>query len=163
METKGPSNKNAAQAAQAIVGDFHIGSRPAAAQIVGTVSFSQSCSYRDQQAFHDAKDRHRIATGSQKDWDGTGKRYGWRVGKVRSLTTPVPVQSTGQTGLGECSHSVVFAAPTGDDHNDWRPSAKEGSRGCPDGQEASASSSSSVGNNGAAGHSAPFQRQAKML
>ena len=163
VETKGPSIKDAAQAAQAIVGDLHIGSRPAAAQIVGTVSFSKSCLYRDQQAFHDAKDRHRIAIGSQKDWDGTRERYWWRVGKVRSLATPVPVQRTGQTGFSERSYSVVFAAPTGDDHNDCRPSAKEGSRGGPNGQEASASSSSSVGNNGAAGHRAPFQRQAKKL
>ena len=159
VETKGPSMKDAAQAAQAIVGDSHIGSRPAAAQIVGTVSFSKSCLYRDQQAFHDAKHRHRIAIGSKKDWDGIREKYRWLVGKVRSLATPVPVE-TGQTGFDKRPYSVVFAAPTGDDHNDCRPLAKEGSRGCSNGQEASASSSSSVGNNGAAGHPAPFQRQA---
>ncbi len=45
--------------------------------------------------FQNARDRHRIAVGSKFDWDGSGARFGWRVGSVRALAKPVPVESTG--------------------------------------------------------------------
>ena len=108
VETKGPHTK---AATNAIVGDLQIAPRPSAAQIVGTISFASAFQYDSKQIFQEARDSHRIAVGSKFDWDGGGARYGWRVDKVRSLVTPVPVGTTGQTGFGEREFSVVFAAP----------------------------------------------------
>ena len=64
----------------------------------------------DTSAFHSARDRHRIAEGSNYDWDGQGVRYGWRVGSVRALTKAVPVGATGMTGFGARSFEVTFAS-----------------------------------------------------
>ena len=86
-ETKGPCAK---ASANAILTDIQIASRPPAAQIVGTISFASAQLYSDKQAFHEARDRHRIKAGSKFDWDGSvmGRLYGWRVGRVRALAEP---------------------------------------------------------------------------
>jgi hypothetical protein len=97
VETKGPSTN---ASANAIVSGFKIVPRPSAAQIVGTVRSVSAYPFGSKQAFHDARDSHRIAVGSKFDWDGSGALYGWRVGSVRALAKAVPVGSTGQTGFG---------------------------------------------------------------
>ena len=79
----------------AIVGGLQIAPRPSVAQIVGTVRFAGAHPYGSVEDFQNARDRHRIAVGSKFDWDGSGARYGWRVGSVRALAKPVPVESTG--------------------------------------------------------------------
>ncbi len=86
----------------------HIAPRPTKAQIVGTVVFSHSSAYSSLSEFGAARDRHRIAEDSQHDWDGRGARYAWHVARVRSLSHPVEVASTGQTGFGPRSFSVSF-------------------------------------------------------
>ena len=96
--------------AKALLTDIQIASRPPAAQIVGTISFASAQLYSDKQAFHEARDRHRIKADSKFDWDDSGAIYGWRVGRVRALAEPIPVGTTGQTGFGARSFSVVFAA-----------------------------------------------------
>ena len=96
----------------AIVGDLPIAPRPSAAQIIGTVTFADAHEYDSKTTFHEHRQRHCIAEGSQHDWDGCAERYCWRVAKVRALATPVPVQ-TGQTGFSKrhssASQTVVFA------------------------------------------------------
>ena len=108
VETKGPTNK---AMKNAIVGDFDIPPQPNAAHIVGTVTFSKDTKrYKDQNTFHQARDKHCISEGSEKyDWDGAGVRFGWQVNKVRALTTPMPIASTGQTGFGLRYYPVTFA------------------------------------------------------
>ena len=111
VETKGKTNKTTRRTNGAIVGDFHIPPRPNAAHIVGTVTFSKDTKrHKDQNSFHQARDKHCIAEGSDKDWDGTGDCFGWQVSKVRALTTPMPIASTGQTGFGRMRYyPVTFA------------------------------------------------------
>ena len=91
METSG---SHAKADTNAIIGDMQIAPRPKAAQIVGTVSFAGAELYGSKETFQDARDSHRIAAGSRFDWDGSGVRYGWRVGKVRELAHPVSVATT---------------------------------------------------------------------
>ena len=106
VETKGPTEK---AMKNAIVGDLHIPPRPIAAHIVGTVTFSCSHQYQDQNTFHQARDKHCIAQGSQNyDWDGTSDCFGWQVSKVKALTTPMPIPSTGMTGFGPRYYPVTY-------------------------------------------------------
>ena len=112
---------------------------------MGTIRFAGAHPYGSEQDFHNAKDRHRIAVGSKFDWDGIGTRYCWRVDSARPLAKPVPVGSTGQTGFGARSFSVVFAM-TAAQHGivDDPPEAKgvamkpgsASTSGCPDGAAA---------------------------
>ena len=67
VETQGPCKK---AMKNAIFGDIDIAPRPNAAHIVGTVIFSQSHQYKDQNTFHQARDKHCIAQGS-KNTTGT--------------------------------------------------------------------------------------------
>ena len=107
VETKGPTNK---AMKNAIVGDIDIAPRPNAAHIVGTVIFSQSHQYKDQNTFHQARDKHCIAQGLKKyDWGGTSDCFGWQVSKVKALKTPMPIASTGMTGFGPRYYPVTFA------------------------------------------------------
>ena len=106
VETKGHCAK---ASANAILTDIQIASRPAAAQIVGTIRFACSQPYYDKQAFHEARCRHRIKAGSLFDWDDHHPIYGWRVDSVRALTVPINVGRTGQTGFEARGFSVVFA------------------------------------------------------
>ena len=62
---------------------------PKKAQIVGTVTFSHSDEYGSLQAFRADWKNRRIVEGGQYDWDGTGRRYAWRVSAVRRLAQPV--------------------------------------------------------------------------
>jgi len=107
VETKGPTNK---AVKNAIVGDFDIPPQPNAAHIVGTVTFSHSHQYKDQNTFRQARDKHCIAQGSKKyDWDGTSDCFGWQVSKVKALKTPMPIASKGMTGFGPRYYPVTFA------------------------------------------------------
>ena len=106
VETKGPTNK---PMKNAIVGDVHIPPRPIAAHIVGTVTFSYSHQYKDQNTFHEARNKHCIAEASEYDWDGTSDCFGWHVSKVRALTTPMPIASKGMTGFGPRYYPAIFA------------------------------------------------------
>ena len=109
VETKGPSKK---AMKNAIFGDIDIAPRPNAAHLVGTVTFSQSHQYKDQNTFHQARDKHCVAEGAEKyDWDGTGNRqsFGWQVSKVKAFTTPIPAVSTGTTGFGSRYYPATFA------------------------------------------------------
>ncbi len=171
VETKGPHAK---AGTNAIVGDLQIAPRPSAAQIVGTVRFASAHPYGSEQVFHNARDSHRIAVGSKFDWDGSGARYGWRVGQARALAKPVPVGSTGRTGFGARSFAVVFATTAAQhDPGHGSPEAKgvptkSGTailRGCPDGAVSVGPSSvsggsSSCGKEGPPHQRDPFQRQA---
>jgi len=104
---------------------------------VGTIRFASAQPDSNKQAFHKARDRHRIKVGSKLDWDGNRAIYGWRVGSV-----PIPVGTTGQTSFGARSFSVVFAT-TAAQHDpsdnvragkdDLRKSVIASRRGCPDG------------------------------
>ena len=107
METRGPSARSTTNA---ICDDLELAPRPHAAQIVGTVSFDSAHLYDSWSAFHSARDRHRIAEGSNYDWDGKEVCYGWRVGSVRALRQPVPIGSTGMTGFAPRSFQVAFAS-----------------------------------------------------
>ena len=175
METKGTHTK---ASTNAIVGGLQIAPRPSVAQIVGTVRFAGLHRYGSVEDFQNARDRHRIAVGSKFDWDGSGARYGWRVGSVRALAKPVPIGSTGQIGIGARSFSVVFAtAAAQHGPGDGSPEAKSvpmkpdiaSPRLCPDGAvsvgplSASSGSSSNCGKEGALHQRAPFQRQADRL
>ena len=88
----------------AICDDLELAPRPYAAQNVGTVSFDSAPMYVNTlSAFHSASDRHRIAKGSNDDWDGKGVRYGWRVG------------SSALTGWDTCeAHALIQALTTAD-------------------------------------------------
>lgn len=66
-----------------------MGSRPAKAQIVGTVIFSRAARYTDITSFRDDAWRHCIKEGGNKDWDGNGVRYAWHVKAVRTLKQPI--------------------------------------------------------------------------
>ena len=106
VETKGPVNN---KGNNAILNGIQIADRPTAAQIVGTIRFASAQQYYNKQAFHDARDRHRIKAGSKFDWDDNRRIYGWQVSSVRALAAPIPVGATGQVGLGVRGFSVVFA------------------------------------------------------
>ena len=111
VETKGTHIK---ASTNAILGRSLIAPLPSVAQIVGTVRFKGAHPYGSVEDFQNARDRHRIAVGSKFDWDGSGARYGWRVGSVRALDKPVPIGSTGPRGIGARSFSVVFATAAAD-------------------------------------------------
>ena len=109
VETKGPVvDKDT----NAILTGIQIAARPTKPQIVGTISFASAQRYSNKQAFHEARDRHRIKVGSKFDWDGNSALYGWRVGRVRALAEPIPIGRTGQTGFSPRGFSVVFATTT---------------------------------------------------
>ena len=84
---------------------------PKKAQIVGTVTFSGSDEYGSLCAFRADRRNHRIAKGGQYDWDGTGKRYAWRVSAFRRLEQPAPhpggINASGFRKF--FSHTAIFA------------------------------------------------------
>jgi hypothetical protein len=104
VETKGPSPK---ASKNAIVDDVDIGPRPQDAQIVATITFTSCHRYTSEQQFRDARDRHRVADGSQFEWK-PGVIYGWQVGTVRALAKPEPALSTNRSGFGIRWYPVVF-------------------------------------------------------
>ena len=110
---------------------------PEKAQIVGTVTFSRSDEYGSLRAFRADRKNHRIAEGGQYDWDGTGKRYAWRVSAVRRLAQPVPqpggMYATGFTKNRPFTVSFAEAASIvglrrGEGASAAVPSGKEGHR-----------------------------------
>ena len=120
-----------------LAGDAEVALRPPMGQIVGTVTFSPSHEYGSLQAFRADRKNHRIAEGGQYDWDGTGKRYAWRVSAVRRLALPVP-QSGGMYATGFTKNrpfTVSFAEAAsivglrrGEGASAAVPSGKEGHR-----------------------------------
>ena len=107
VETRG-LHVNAAT--DSICNGLDVASRPRAAQIVGTVTFASSFPYAGKRAFRSTWDRHRIVEDSKHDWNGQGVLYGWQVGTVRALRTPIPVGSTGMTGFGARTFDVKFVS-----------------------------------------------------
>ncbi len=105
VETCGVS---ASASKNAVLGDVALGARPAKAQIVGTITFSQSAPYAGLPEFRADAAAHRIKAGGAFDWDGNGEMHAWRVASVRPLAHPVPVGSTGQAGFGPRSFDVTF-------------------------------------------------------
>ena len=105
VETRGPPAQPSRNAA---IDGVDVGARPAASQLVGTITFSHSEPYESRAAFRADAAAHRIQEDGPRDWDGTGERHAWRVASVRPLTVPVPVASTGQTGFGPRSFDVSF-------------------------------------------------------
>ena len=77
----------------------HLGPPPRRAQVVGTVSFSESEKYMTRAAWNRDRKRHCIKRGSLLDWPcGKGQKYAWRIGQVRRFHEPVPVSDHTQTG-----------------------------------------------------------------
>jgi len=151
VETKGPCAK---PSTNAVVTGIKIAAHTSSAQIVGTIRFASVQPYSNKQAFHEARDRHRIKVGPKFDWDGSGAVYGWRVGMVRALAEPIPVGTTGQTGFGVRSFSVVFVTTAaqrapGDNvragEDDLRKSVVASPRGCPDGANSDRPLSNAIG------------------
>ena len=61
------------------------------ARITGCVKFcSEAVRYTSLDQWRADEDKHRIAAGSDYDWDGRGAMYGWRVERVMVLREPVP-------------------------------------------------------------------------
>ena len=61
------------------------------AHITGCIKFSsESVRYTSLAQWRADEDKHRIAAGSDYDWDGSGAMYGWRVERVMVLREPVP-------------------------------------------------------------------------
>ena len=107
VETLGPS-ANASR--NAVIDGAHIGPRPTASQIVGTISFLHSEEYADAAAFRADVEKHRIRGGGQKDWEGQGRRFKWHIASVRRFVCPIPCK-TGQTGwIQPRSFDVAVAA-----------------------------------------------------
>ena len=83
----------------AIVRGARIGGRPDRAQIVGTVTFSRAVRYTSVAAFRKDARSHCIAKGGDKDWNGAGELYAWRVAEVKALQTPIPDPQKTMTGM----------------------------------------------------------------
>ena len=97
----------------AVVDGVDIDPRPKCAQVVGLVTFSHSEPYSDTTSFRRDVDRHRVKAGAAKDWSGEGKMYAWHISSVRRVETPVPVNTTGQTGFSVPRfYDVKIAGPT---------------------------------------------------
>ena len=108
VETPGDSsraNKNA------ISFDAPIAARPTRAQIVGIITFDWASKYVTRKSFCDARGQHCISSDSKFEWDGRKRLYGWHVKSVHALQTPVPIDATGQIGIGYKSCSVVISEP----------------------------------------------------
>ena len=61
------------------------------ARITGCVKFCrEAVRYTSLDQWRADEDKHRIAAGSDYDWDGSGAMYGWRVERVMVLREPVP-------------------------------------------------------------------------
>ena len=61
------------------------------ARITGCVKFCrEAVRYTSLDQWRADEDKHRIAAGSDYDWDGRGAMYGWRVERVMVLREPVP-------------------------------------------------------------------------
>ena len=127
-------------------GDLAVALRPQRCQIVGTVTFSHSDEYGSLQAFRADRKIHRIAAGGQYDWDGTGKRYAWRVSAVRRLAQPA--RSLCRTGFTKKrSYTVIFAESA---NIDGLPSGESGQ----DGHRAATGKRSTPGTQGSAASAA---------
>ena len=117
---------------------------PKKAQIVGTVTFSGSDEYGSLCAFRADRRNHRIAEGGQYDWDGTGKRYAWRVSAFRRLEQPAP-QPGGINASGFrkfFSHTASFAKSAsiaGPRGGEGASSATTGKRSTPASHDSAAS------------------------
>lgn len=95
IETKGTS-----EAPGNAVGDRAcFGERPQKARIVGTVTFSHAERYADVTAFRADVSNHCICEGGDKDWDGSGERYAWRIASVSALQEPLVDPVKTQTGI----------------------------------------------------------------
>lgn len=82
----------AKEANAALLGDRDVGPPPAAAQVIGTVTFDSSTPYTNVQQFQRARQRHRIRAGSKKyDWGGDGERYAWHVSSTKRFAEPIHV------------------------------------------------------------------------
>ena len=61
------------------------------ARITGCVKFCrEAVRYTSLDQWRADEDKHRIAAGSDYDWDGRGAMFGWRVERVMVLREPVP-------------------------------------------------------------------------
>ena len=107
IETKGTS-----EAPGNAVGDRAcFGERPQKARIVGTVTFSHAERYADVTAFRADVSNHCICEGGDKDWDGSGERYAWRIASVSALQEPHVDPVKTQTGIpAPATFEVVFSA-----------------------------------------------------
>ena len=107
IETKGTS-----EAPGNAVGDRAcFGERPQKARIVGTVTFSHAERYADVTAFRADVSNHCICEGGDKDWDGSGERYAWRIASVSALQEPLVDPVKTQTGIpAPATFEVVFSA-----------------------------------------------------
>ena len=83
-----PGDKVAAEDI-AVLDGVNVGHRPEVAQIIGTVTFSRAEQYANIDEFRGDAARHRIRAGCRFDWDGTGKRYVWRVLHTRKILDPI--------------------------------------------------------------------------
>ena len=80
VETPGPCGNAAKNAA---VHGLTISPRPAKAQIVGTIAFSEAFEYESLTSYTGDEERHRIRADGSFAWDGDGARHGW-VGRARA-------------------------------------------------------------------------------
>ena len=83
-----PGDKVAAEDI-AVLDGVNVGHRPEVAHIIGTVTFSRAEQYENIDEFRGDAARHRIRAGCRFDWDGTGKRYVWRVLHTRKILDPI--------------------------------------------------------------------------
>ena len=95
IETKGTSEAPA----NAIVDSVCVGDRPGQARIVGIIAFSGSECYADMKAFREDARSHCVKKGGDKDWDGVGERYAWRIASVKMLQAPILAPRKTQTGM----------------------------------------------------------------
>ena len=84
---------------------------PAAAQVVGTVTFSASEQYRNPAAFDRDRARHRIKKGGKPyDWTGAGEMHAWHVGGTRRFQVPVSAGTKSMTGSAAKTLDVMLAS-----------------------------------------------------
>ena len=50
-------------------------------------------------AFRDDARSHCVKKGGDKDWDGVGEIYAWRIASVEMLQAPIMAPTKTQTGL----------------------------------------------------------------
>ena len=111
IETKGTSEAPA----NAIVDSVCVGDRPGQARIVGIIAFSGSECYADMKAFREDARSHCVKKGGDKDWDGVGERYAWRIASVKMLQAPILAPRKTQTGMPSAtSFEVVLERRGGD-------------------------------------------------
>ena len=83
----------------ALVDSVHVGDRPREARIFAIVALSGSERNADTKALRDDAKSHCIKEGGDKDWDGAGERYAWRIASVKTLQAPILAPRKMQTGM----------------------------------------------------------------